>query len=68
MLAILKPASSKWLARRGRVVLDNGNEPPADRRRLSEADRANMELFLENLHGECAKFTSISMKLSFTRE
>lgn len=52
----------------GRVALDNGNEPPADRRRLSEADRANMELFLENLHGECAKFTSISMKLSFTRE
>ena len=68
MLAILKPASSKWLARLGRVALDNDNEPPADRRRLSEADRANMELFLENLHGECAKFTSISMKLSFTRE
>ena len=41
----------------GRVALDNGNKPPADRRRLSEADRANMELFLENLHGECAKFT-----------
>jgi Domain of unknown function (DUF4357) len=33
----------------GRVALDNGNEPPADRRRLSEADRANMEAFLENL-------------------
>jgi hypothetical protein len=33
----------------GRVALDNGNEPPADRRRLTEADRANMEAFLENL-------------------
>ena len=50
----------------GRVALDSCYKPPTDRRRLSEADRANMELFLENLHGECAKFTSISMKLSFT--
>lgn len=33
----------------GRVVLDNGNEPPTDRRRLSEPDRANMEAFIENL-------------------
>ena len=33
----------------GRVTLDNGNEPPASRRRLSEADRADMERFLEDL-------------------
>jgi hypothetical protein len=33
----------------GRVALDNGNEPPASRRRLSEADRADMERFLEDL-------------------
>jgi hypothetical protein len=32
-----------------RVLLDNGNEPPADRRRLSESDRADMERFLEDL-------------------
>ena len=33
----------------GRVALDNGQEPAADRRRLPEADRANMEAFLANL-------------------
>jgi len=33
----------------GRVVLDNGQEPLAERRRLPEADRANMEAFLANL-------------------
>jgi Domain of unknown function (DUF4357) len=33
----------------GRVALDNGNEPAANRRRLSEADRADMERFLEDL-------------------
>jgi Domain of unknown function (DUF4357) len=33
----------------GRVALDNGNEPPAGRKRLSEPDRANMDAFLENL-------------------
>ncbi len=33
----------------GRVALDNGNEPPASRRRLSEADRADMERFLQDL-------------------
>jgi hypothetical protein len=33
----------------GRVKLDNGNGPPSERRRLSEADRANMEAFLANL-------------------
>ncbi|HRK23500.1 MAG TPA: GIY-YIG nuclease family protein [Beijerinckiaceae bacterium] len=33
----------------GRVTLDNGNAPSADRKRLPEADRANMEAFLENL-------------------
>jgi hypothetical protein len=33
----------------GRATLDNGNDPPSDRRRLSEADRANMEAFLANL-------------------
>jgi hypothetical protein len=33
----------------GRVALDNAQEPDADRRRLPEADRANMEAFLANL-------------------
>ncbi len=33
----------------GRVSLDNGQAPDADRRRLPEADRANMEAFLANL-------------------
>lgn len=32
-----------------RVKLDNGQAPPADRRRLPEADRANMEAFLSNI-------------------
>lgn len=33
----------------GRVVLDNAQEPSADKRRLPEADKANMEAFLANL-------------------
>jgi hypothetical protein len=33
----------------GRVALDNTQAPEPDRRRLSEADRANMEAFLANL-------------------
>lgn len=33
----------------GRVVLDNSQRPDADRRRLPEADQANMEAFLANL-------------------
>ena len=33
----------------GRVVLDNSQMPAPDRRRLPEADRANMEAFLANL-------------------
>jgi hypothetical protein len=33
----------------GRVNLDNGQEPSAEKRRLPEADRANMEAFLANL-------------------
>src|SRR5271157_2817291 len=33
----------------GRVALDNTQTPDADRRRLPEADRANMEAFLANL-------------------
>lgn len=33
----------------GRVKLDNGQTPKSDRRRLPEADRANMEAFLSNL-------------------
>ncbi len=33
----------------GRVSLDNGQAPPAQRRHLPEADRANMETFLANL-------------------
>jgi hypothetical protein len=33
----------------GRVTLDNGRHPPTARRRLPEADRANMEQFLVNL-------------------
>lgn len=33
----------------GRVKLDNGQAPKADRRRLPEAGRANMEAFLANL-------------------
>jgi hypothetical protein len=33
----------------GRVALDNGQEPAPDRRRLPEADKANMEAFLANL-------------------
>jgi hypothetical protein len=36
-------------AEAGRVVLDNGTKPQTDRRRLPEADRANMEQFLANL-------------------
>lgn len=32
-----------------RVVLDNGNNPASQRRRLPEADQANMEQFLANL-------------------
>jgi hypothetical protein len=38
------------MARRaGRVILDNGQSPNADKRRLPEAGRANMEAFLANL-------------------
>jgi len=33
----------------GRVALDNGTQPDTDRRRLPEADVANMEQFLANL-------------------
>lgn len=33
----------------GRVLLDNNQLPQSDRRRLPEADRANMEAFLSNL-------------------
>ncbi len=33
----------------GRVKLDNGQAPKSDRRKLPEADRANMEAFLANL-------------------
>ena len=33
----------------GRVLLDNGQNPDAEKRRLPEADRANMETFLANL-------------------
>lgn len=33
----------------GRVTLDNGTQPDTDRRRLPEADVANMEQFLANL-------------------
>jgi hypothetical protein len=33
----------------GRVILDNGQEPNADKKRLPEADRANMEAFLASL-------------------
>lgn len=33
----------------GRVKLDNGQAPSADKRRMPEADRANMEAFLANL-------------------
>ena len=33
----------------GRVTLDNGTRPDTDRRRLPEADVANMEQFLANL-------------------
>jgi len=33
----------------GRATLENGNDPLSDRRRLSEADRANMEAFLANM-------------------
>lgn len=33
----------------GRVSLDNGQHPDAERRRLPEADQANMEAFLANL-------------------
>lgn len=33
----------------GRVTLDNGTQPEISRRRLPEADRANMEQFLANL-------------------
>lgn len=35
--------------RAGRVVLDNGTQPDTNRRRLPEADVANMEQFLSNL-------------------
>lgn len=33
----------------GRVLLDNGQAPSASKRRMPEADRANMEAFLANL-------------------
>jgi hypothetical protein len=33
----------------GRVILDNGQAPSADKRRMPEADRANMEAFLASL-------------------
>jgi hypothetical protein len=33
----------------GRVSLDNGQAPNSDKRRMPEADRANMEAFLANL-------------------
>lgn len=36
-------------AQAGRVVLDNGTQPETERRRLPEADVANMEQFLANL-------------------
>lgn len=36
-------------AKAGRVTLDNGTQPDFQRRRLPEADVANMEQFLENL-------------------
>ncbi|MDX1124788.1 DUF4357 domain-containing protein [Sinorhizobium medicae] len=36
-------------AQAGRVALDNGTNPASLRRRLPEADRANMEQFLANL-------------------
>ena len=36
-------------AQAGRVLLDNGTNPASIRRRLPEADRANMEQFLANL-------------------
>lgn len=36
-------------AQAGRVTLDNGTKPDTDRRRLPEADVANMEQFLSNL-------------------
>jgi len=36
-------------AQAGRVTLDNGTQPDTDRRRLPEADVANMEQFLANL-------------------
>lgn len=36
-------------AQAGRVELENGNNPTSLRRRLPEADRANMEQFLANL-------------------
>ncbi|QUS36311.1 GIY-YIG nuclease family protein [Falsirhodobacter algicola] len=36
-------------AQAGRVILDNGTQPETGRRRLPEADRANMEQFLANL-------------------
>ncbi len=36
-------------AKAGRVTLDNGTQPDTDRRRLPEADVANMEQFLANL-------------------
>jgi hypothetical protein len=36
-------------AQAGRVTIDNGTQPDTDRRRLPEADVANMEQFLANL-------------------
>lgn len=36
-------------AQAGRVILDNGTQPDTQRRRLPEADVANMEQFLANL-------------------
>jgi hypothetical protein len=36
-------------AQANRVALDNGNNPASQRRRLPEADQANMEQFLANL-------------------
>lgn len=40
-------------AQAGRVTLDNGTQPDTDRRRLPEADVANMEQFLANCGSSC---------------
>lgn len=39
----------EFTAKAGRVTLDNGTNPETGRRRLPEADKANMEQFLANL-------------------